>query len=75
MSQDESNLIWETWVAEAKATSAEAIARSRALLNETAPDTFLGRKTQEQFNSQESRRPNKAVTARIEVRAPKQLDR
>ena len=37
------NQQWLCWVTEAKALSEEALARSRQLLSEPLPDTFLGR--------------------------------
>ena len=33
-----------SWIVEAKSTSREAVAKSRELLKEPAPDTFLGRR-------------------------------
>ena len=52
-SSEPRHILWMSYVAEATASSRETVQRSRDLLRTSAPDTFLGRKTQEPFPKEE----------------------
>jgi hypothetical protein len=50
---------WHAYVVEANAISHELVERSRKLLSGTAPNLFLGRRTQEPFPTEAGLNPPK----------------